>query len=78
MVDILEEYFTGHVKKSKDYEGVDEFLVERCSFMTTHGERGRAKTLLDRIIGYSKGRLPALSNMMGDLLVQDGQFSKAY
>lgn len=76
LVDILEEYFTGHVKKSTD--AVDDFLAQKCEYMITHGERARAKTLLDRIIGFSKMRLPVLSDMMGRVLAEDGLFSKAY
>lgn len=41
MVDILEIYFTEHVKKVKDLGAVDDYLVELSRFAVDHGDVGR-------------------------------------
>ena len=42
MVDILEIYFTEHVKKSKNVKEVaDDFLVEQCAFAVEKGDKVR-------------------------------------
>jgi hypothetical protein len=78
MVDILEVYFVEHVKKSKDYEGVEPFLVEKCEFALINGEKKRAQSILERIAGYVKFRLPEISDLLAKSLMEDGMYSKAY
>jgi len=64
MVDILEVYFVEHVKKSKDYEGVEPFLAEKCKFALDNGDRKRAQSILERIAGFVKFRLPEVSDLL--------------
>jgi hypothetical protein len=78
VVDILEVYYCEHVKKVKDYGAVDEYLTERCKYALDFGDRLRAQSLLERIVGYARVHLPDVSDMLANSLVEDGQFSKAY
>jgi hypothetical protein len=74
----LEVYFVEHVKKVKDFAACDDFLSEKSVFAIKHGDKKRAQTLLERIVGYAKHKLPALSDTLATSLMEDGLYSKAY
>ena len=79
MVDILEIYFTEHVKKSKNVKEVaDDFLVDQCAFAVEKGDKVRCQNLLERIIGMTNNARPEISDLLGHSYSQSGLYSKAY
>lgn len=79
MVDILEIYFTEHVKKAKDKSTVvDDFLVEMCTFGMNNGDIDRVQGVLDRIIGFSNNMRPEIAELLAQSFRKQGLYSRAY
>jgi tetratricopeptide (TPR) repeat protein len=78
VVDILEIYFVEHVKKVKDMEAVDDFLVKICHFAMEKGDQKRAQGVFERIIAHSNNKRQEIAERLALSYKEEGIYSKAY
>lgn len=78
VVDILEIYFVEHVKKTKDFGAVDDYLVELCTYAMENGDTARAQGVFERIIGHTNNKRWELAELLAASYRDSGLHSRAY
>jgi len=66
VVDILDVYFTEHVKKVLKNEAVDDFFVELCHFAIQNGDVRRCQKLFERIIAHTNNKRPQIASYLAE------------
>lgn len=67
-----------HIKKSQGNSAVDDYLVERCKFTLEHGDRYKARELVQRVIGHTQNARPEIATFLAQSFQKDQLFTEAY